>query len=156
MQEGGIFQLSITFRNLFYWSMVNLQWCVNFCYLVKWYTHKNPYFRIQWTLRKIFCVLLVVETLSLQKVVEVAKTQVNIENKAKLHGPIHSTFKVFYMWHLVLVINPPANVGDLRDAGLILGSGRSPGEGHSNPLQYSLMENPMDRRAWRATVHKIT
>ena len=45
------------------------------------------------------------------------------------------------------------NVGD---PGLILGSGRSPGEGNGKPLQYSIPENPMDRRAWRATVHGVT
>ena len=46
----------------------------------------------------------------------------------------------------------PANAGDTRDAGSILGSRRSPGEGNGNPLQYSCLENPMDRRAWWATV----
>ena len=50
----------------------------------------------------------------------------------------------------LVVKNPPANAGD---AGLILGSGRSSGEGNGNPLQYSCLENPMDRGAWRATVH---
>ena len=42
-----------------------------------------------------------------------------------------------------------ANAGVIRDAGLIPGSGRSPGEGHGNPLQYSYLENPMDRGAWQ-------
>ena len=42
------------------------------------------------------------------------------------------------------------------DAGSIPGSGRSPGEGNGNPLQYSCLENPMDRGAWRATVHGVT
>ena len=42
------------------------------------------------------------------------------------------------------------------DAGSILGSGRSPGEGNGNPLQYSCLENPKDRGAWQATVHGIT
>ena len=46
--------------------------------------------------------------------------------------------------------NPPANAKDL---GLIPGSGRSPGEGNSNPFHYSSWENPMDREAWWATVH---
>ena len=47
---------------------------------------------------------------------------------------------------MVLVVkNPPANAGDVRDAGLIPGSGRSPGGGHGNPLQYSCLENSMDR-----------
>ena len=54
------------------------------------------------------------------------------------------------------VKNLPANAGDLRDAGLILGSGRSPGGGHGDQLQYSRLENPMDREAWRATVHRVT
>ena len=53
------------------------------------------------------------------------------------------------------VKNPPANVGDLRDVGSIPGSGRSPGGGHGNPLQYSCLESPMDRGAWRATVHGV-
>jgi len=46
-----------------------------------------------------------------------------------------------------VVKNPPANAGDVRDAGLILGSGRSPGGGCGNPLQYSCLENPMGRGA---------
>ena len=52
-----------------------------------------------------------------------------------------------------VVKNLPANAGDPGDAGLIPGSGKSPGEGNGNPLQYSCLENPMDRGAWRATVH---
>ena len=53
------------------------------------------------------------------------------------------------------VKNLPANAGDIGDAGLIPGSGGSPGGGHSNPLQYSCLENPMGRGAWRATVHGV-
>ena len=53
------------------------------------------------------------------------------------------------------VKNPPAKAGDTRDLGLIPGLGRSPGGGHGNSLQYSCVENPMDRGAWRATVHRI-
>ena len=52
-----------------------------------------------------------------------------------------------------VVKNLPANA---RDAGLIPGSGRSPGEGNGNPFQYSCLENSMDRGAWRATVHGVT
>ena len=48
------------------------------------------------------------------------------------------------------------NVGDVRDMGSIPGSGRSPVGGHDNPLQSSCLENPMDRGAWQATVHKVT
>ena len=55
-----------------------------------------------------------------------------------------------------MVKNPPANAGDLRDGGLIPGLGRFPGGGHGNPLQYPCLENPMDRGAWRATVHRVT
>ena len=55
-----------------------------------------------------------------------------------------------------MVKNPPANSGDIRDTGSIPGFGRSPGGGHGNPLQYSCLENPMDRGAWRATVHWVT
>ena len=51
--------------------------------------------------------------------------------------------------------NPPANEGDMRNAGSIPGSERSPGGGHGNPLQYSCLENPVDRRAWWATVHEV-
>ena len=48
-----------------------------------------------------------------------------------------------------------ANAGDVRDTGLIPGLGRSPGEGNGNPLQFSCLENPMDRGAWWATVHRV-
>ena len=51
--------------------------------------------------------------------------------------------------------NLPANAGDVRDLGSIPGLGKSPGGGHGNPLQYSCLENPMDRGAWLATVHGV-
>ena len=54
-----------------------------------------------------------------------------------------------------MVKNLPANAGDVRDVGSIPGLGRSPGGGHGNPLQYSCLENPMDRGAWWATVHGV-
>ena len=54
-----------------------------------------------------------------------------------------------------MVKNLSANARDVRDAGSILGLGRSPGEGHGNPLQYSCLENHMDRRAWWATVYGV-
>ena len=57
---------------------------------------------------------------------------------------------------MVLVVkNPIANAGDLRDVDSIPGSGRCPGEGNGNPLQYSCLENPRDRGAWWATVHGV-
>ena len=52
--------------------------------------------------------------------------------------------------------NPPANAGDAEGMGSVPESGRSPGEGNGNPLQYSFLGNPMDRGAWQATVHEIT
>ena len=51
--------------------------------------------------------------------------------------------------------DPPANAGDLRDTGVIPGPGRSSGGWHGNPLQYSCLENPIDRGAWQATVHGV-
>ena len=52
------------------------------------------------------------------------------------------------------VKNLPADAGAVRDVGSILGPGRFPGGGHDNPLQYSCLENAMDRGAWQATVYK--
>ena len=54
-----------------------------------------------------------------------------------------------------MVKNSPASAGDLRDTGLIPGLGRSPGVRNGNPLQYSHLENPMDRGAWWATVCRV-
>ena len=54
-----------------------------------------------------------------------------------------------------MVKNPPDNAGDERDMGSIPGSGRSPGDGNGNPLQYSCLGKPMDRGAWWATVHGV-
>ena len=53
----------------------------------------------------------------------------------------------------LVVKDPPANAGDVRDKGSIPELGRSPGEGNGNLLQYSCLDNPTDRRAWWATVH---
>ena len=57
---------------------------------------------------------------------------------------------------VLMVKNLPTNTGDIRNAGSITELERSPREGHGNPLQYSCLENSMDREAWRATVHKVT
>ena len=54
-----------------------------------------------------------------------------------------------------VVKSPPISAGDIRDVGSIPGSEGSPGEGNGNPLQYSSLENPMDRGAWQATVHGV-
>ena len=54
-----------------------------------------------------------------------------------------------------MVQNLPAKAGDIRDLGSVPGSGRSPGGGHGNPLQYSCLEDSMDRGAWQAMVHRV-
>ena len=67
--------------------------------------------------------------------------------------------KHIYIWasQVALVVkNLPANAGDIRDASSIPGLGRTPGEENGNPLQYSCLENSMDRGAWQATIHGVT
>ena len=54
-----------------------------------------------------------------------------------------------------MIKNPLANTGDTRDVGSIPGLGRSPGGGHGKPLQYSCLENPVDRGAWQAMVQRV-
>ena len=71
---------------------------------------------------------------------------------------VQKTDSVMYKWafQVVLVVkNPNANAGNIRDTGLIPGSGRSHGGGNGNLLQYSCLENPMDRGAWQAKVHGV-
>ena len=63
------------------------------------------------------------------------------------------SYLIYLNWasQVALVVkNLPANAGDIRDSGWIPGLGRSPGEGNGNPLEYSCLENPMDRKAWQA------
>ena len=70
----------------------------------------------------------------------------------------HFSSSLDFEWasQVVLVVkNLPANAGDIRDASSIPGSGRRLGERHINPFQYSCLENPMDRGAWQATVHRV-
>ena len=70
---------------------------------------------------------------------------------------VFMNYSEFWASQVVLVIkNPPANAGDVRDVSSIPGSGRSPGGRHGNPHQYSCLENPMDREDWWATVHRVT
>ena len=56
---------------------------------------------------------------------------------------------------MLVVNNPSASAGEAREAGSVPGSGRSPGKGKGNPLQYSCLENSMDREAWQATDHMV-
>ena len=63
-----------------------------------------------------------------------------------------NTYNWWFSQVALVVKNLPTKAGEVRDVGSVPGSGRSPGGGHGNPLQYSCLENPMDRGAWRATV----
>ena len=70
---------------------------------------------------------------------------------------LHHYICFFWTSQVVQVVkNPPATAEDIRDVGLIPGLGRSPGGGHGNPLQYSCLENPMDRGVWQDTIHRVT
>ena len=61
------------------------------------------------------------------------------------------------LFHMILMVkNLPANAEDIRNMGSTPGLGRSSGGGHGNPLWYSCLENPMNRGAWRVTVHEVT
>ena len=72
--------------------------------------------------------------------------------------PIGYICQYLDIWGFPLVLeakNLSVNAGVVRDVGLISGSGRSPGGGHANSLQYSYLENPMDHGVWQATVHRV-
>ena len=78
-------------------------------------------------------------------------------------GLQHYGWILYYLSHqgrasqvALVVKNPPANAEAARDTGSISSSGRSPGEGHGNPLQYSCLEYLMERGTWWATVHRVT
>ena len=78
-----------------------------------------------------------------------------VKNK-QLHTPEELQYLACISSQVVVVVkNLLANTGDIRDANSVPGLGRSPGEEQGNPLQYSCLENPMDRGAWRATVHRV-
>ena len=66
-----------------------------------------------------------------------------------------NTFLINTTQGALVIRNLPASAVDIRDTGSIPGLGRSLGEGNGNPLQHSCLENPMDRGAWRATVHGV-
>ena len=71
--------------------------------------------------------------------------------------PEQETFDVTYESQMALgVKNLPANAGNIRDTASIPGLERSLGGGHGNPIHYSCLENPMNREAWQATVHRLS
>ena len=84
-----------------------------------------------------------------------------LHNKGKRNSvDSYKGFGLYSSWHSSQVVlgvkNLHANAGDVRDAVSIPGSGRSPGKGNDNLLQYSCLENPMDRVAWWSTVQRVT
>ena len=86
----------------------------------------------------------VLQSMGLQRVVHDCATELN-----------WTELQYRASWVVLVVKNPPANAGDARHMGLIPESGRSPGGGHGNPLQYSCLDNPMDRGVWWAAVHGV-
>ena len=80
-------------------------------------------------------------------------------NWEKLFAKYMSNIPVSIIWDsrvVVMVKNLPANAGDVKDAGLIPGLGRSPGGGHGNPFHYSCLENPRDGGAWWVAIYGVT
>ena len=74
-----------------------------------------------------------------------------------MHDLALASVSYIFLYHIYTIPQPPTveSAYNAGDPGLIPGSGRSPGEGNGNPLQYSCLENPMDRGAWQATVHGV-
>ena len=68
----------------------------------------------------------------------------------------HQVYGQTIKFMALVVQNPHVKAGDTRDPGLVPGSGGFPGEGSGNLLQYSCLENPMDKGGWHATVHSVT
>ena len=76
----------------------------------------------------------------------------------KQYSAINSKIILFHLkkvYVALVVKNLPAHAGNARDADLILGVGRLPGEGKGNPFQHSYLRNPMDRGVWWATAHRV-
>ena len=74
---------------------------------------------------------------------------------ASLKHNLVNSLKILGFPGSIVVKNLPANAGDARDSGLIPGLGKSPRGGNGNPLQYSCLENSLDRGAWQTTVHEV-
>ena len=111
-----------------------------------------------WFFKKIYTFCLLQQFQVYRKIVEGSTECFNITH---LQNPLllSSNNCVRHPWtsQVVLVVkNTPANAGDGQDAGLIPVSGKSSGGGRGNPFQYSCLENPMHRGAWRTTVRRVT
>ena len=125
----------------FYWSIFSIQWFVSFRCTAKWisYTYIHsffgffPHIGLYWVLSWVSC------TVGLYSYF------------------IYSSVHVSRPSHVALLVkNPPANARNIKESCSIPGSGRPPGGGHDNPLQYSCLENPMAWEAWQATVRRVT
>ena len=91
------------------------------------------------------------------EVPELKLGRINCDTRSQCQTHFRSIYVFIGASQVALEVkNPTANAGDIRDSDLIPGSGMSPGEGNGNPLQYSCLENPMDRGAGRAPVHRVT
>ena len=85
--------------------------------------------------------------------------QVSIASMCGLECGVSDFCSYEVVWEASQVVlgvkNPPADAGNIRDLSSVPGLGKSPGGGHGSLIQYSCLENPMDRGAWRATVHRV-
>ena len=79
----------------------------------------------------------------------------SFEVQQNCNGKASPLQECLFLSYRLIVKNPPANAGDTKDKGSVSGSGRSSGGGNGNPLQYSCLENFMDRGSWQATVHVV-
>ena len=99
------------------------------------------------------------ESLLPERPVEVETSGITVNRHQAMRPQSHVTIvmtRATMDSQVALVVNkPPATKWDIRHTGSIPGSGRSPGGGHGNPLHYPCLENPMDRGAWWATVHRV-
>ena len=92
------------------------------------------------------------------RIIEFVAVQVYIRYQypnMRTHTHIYMYAHIWVSYMALVVKKTPTNTGDITDVRSILWWGRSPGEGHSNPLQSSCLENPMDRGAWQALVHQV-
>ena len=142
-----VVKVEVVFSFNFYWSVVDLQCCVSFRWKAKWisyaYTYIHPFFfKVSFPYRPLQNIEPSSLCCTVGSLLVICFIQSNV-----------------YIWAFqvaLLVKNPPADAGrDPRDLGSIPGSGRSPEGGNGNPLQYSCLENSMDRGAWQATVYEV-
>ena len=138
----------------FTWKYILMNICMNTLFLwvyLKCVHGKWRFFRLYWcplnSYHFLFCQHFSIFRIPLQIF------QIAYQSKKNYHNQymLPETSQV-----AVVVKSPPAKAGDTRDAGSVPGSGRSLGGGRGNPLQHSCLATPMDRGAWRTTIHSVT